>query len=131
MIQDIYEMDIGTCCFCGDECNPCSQSCGRCARSLTGFSLGWNPLPSHLTHVYDPDGKLDTPGEKFRDDEYQGQVHYTGIGSEPHLQYMSEGRFRRTIWLHRDEFNEPCPHDPRTCSLRVLVKWTGAELCPE
>lgn len=25
--------DIGTCCFCGDACNPCSQACGRCVRN--------------------------------------------------------------------------------------------------
>ncbi len=24
----------GTCCFCGDECNPASQSCGACTRRL-------------------------------------------------------------------------------------------------
>ena len=26
---------IGKCCFCGGDCNPCSQACGRCARDLT------------------------------------------------------------------------------------------------
>lgn len=26
--------NFGTCCFCGEGCNPCSQSCGRCARQL-------------------------------------------------------------------------------------------------
>ena len=25
---------INKCCFCNEECNPCSQSCGRCARNL-------------------------------------------------------------------------------------------------
>lgn len=42
------QKDIGICCFCGQECNPYSQTCGRCARALTGFSLGWNPPPSCL-----------------------------------------------------------------------------------
>ena len=23
------------CCFCGDECNELSQSCGRCARNIS------------------------------------------------------------------------------------------------
>jgi hypothetical protein len=23
---------VGKCCFCGGECNPCSQCCGRCIR---------------------------------------------------------------------------------------------------
>lgn len=26
---------IGYCCFCNDECNPASQSCGRCAREVS------------------------------------------------------------------------------------------------
>jgi Barwin family. len=25
--------DYGICCFCGEPCNPCSQSCGHCLRS--------------------------------------------------------------------------------------------------
>ena len=25
--------EYGVCCFCLGECNPCSQACGRCARS--------------------------------------------------------------------------------------------------
>lgn len=28
-------MDIGTCCYCGFECNPNSQACGSCMRSCT------------------------------------------------------------------------------------------------
>ena len=27
--------EYGECCFCGKECNPMSQSCGRCARKMT------------------------------------------------------------------------------------------------
>jgi hypothetical protein len=33
----LQEYDIGKCCFCGDECNPCSQVCGPCMR---GYYLG-------------------------------------------------------------------------------------------
>lgn len=32
--HDIYKYKIGQCCFCGFECNPCSQCCGRCARNM-------------------------------------------------------------------------------------------------
>jgi hypothetical protein len=46
------ESEIGICHFCGDHCNKSSQSCGRCMRTLTGFSLGWNILPAHLQYVY-------------------------------------------------------------------------------
>jgi len=36
--------EVNTCCFCGDECNPNSQSCGSCARRgtcamLAGYRL--------------------------------------------------------------------------------------------
>lgn len=27
-------IEIGTCCFCGQECNYCSQACGRCVRKM-------------------------------------------------------------------------------------------------
>ena len=37
------EESRGKCCFCNEECNPSSQSCGRCARAATGYSLGWMP----------------------------------------------------------------------------------------
>ena len=31
---------LGTCCFCGDECNKHSQACGRCSRNWNnGISL--------------------------------------------------------------------------------------------
>ena len=47
-----YELKIGECCFCKGDCNPLNQSCGSCARSMTGFSIGINKLPIHLRHVY-------------------------------------------------------------------------------
>lgn len=25
---------VGTCYMCNDDCNPCSQVCGRCARTM-------------------------------------------------------------------------------------------------
>lgn len=27
--------DYAVCCFCGEHCNPCSQSCGICARIIS------------------------------------------------------------------------------------------------
>ena len=34
-------LDIGVCCFCNNECNAMSQSCGSCSRqlSMSGFSF--------------------------------------------------------------------------------------------
>lgn len=26
--------EINKCCFCGEQCNPCSQCCGICARKM-------------------------------------------------------------------------------------------------
>lgn len=40
-------LDIGTCCFCGFECNPSSQSCGSCARGISGVAIGL-PVPIRL-----------------------------------------------------------------------------------
>lgn len=39
--------DVGTCCFCGFECNPLSQSCGSCTRGISGAAIGL-PVPDHL-----------------------------------------------------------------------------------
>ena len=33
--------EYGKCCFCNGPCNPQSQSCGSCARDVTGYALGW------------------------------------------------------------------------------------------
>ena len=35
------EPEYSICCFCDEHCNPCSQSCGRCAREMTMKMLGW------------------------------------------------------------------------------------------
>ena len=37
----------GKCCFCGDECNSLSQSCGSCSRGISGAVFGL-PVPEHL-----------------------------------------------------------------------------------
>jgi len=39
------DFNVGKCCFCNNDCNPMSQSCGRCARQVTGYALGWNNNP--------------------------------------------------------------------------------------
>lgn len=31
--------DFGHCCFCNDDCNPASQTCGRCARIASWYGL--------------------------------------------------------------------------------------------
>lgn len=40
-------LGVGTCCFCGFECNPLSQSCSSCSRSISGAAIGI-PVPHHL-----------------------------------------------------------------------------------
>jgi len=42
--KDNYEdfmSEFGKCCFCGDDCNPLSQSCGRCARVVSWFGIDY------------------------------------------------------------------------------------------
>jgi hypothetical protein len=52
----------GSCCFCNEECNPCSQSCGRCARQMTGWAIGMNTnkfvLKPTLEDLQDENDKL-------------------------------------------------------------------------
>lgn len=33
--DDANDWQPGKCCFCNDDCNPCSQACGRCSRTLS------------------------------------------------------------------------------------------------
>jgi len=48
IVNDIIEE--GKCCFCKNDCNPLSQSCGRCARSLSWYGFLPNyGLDSFLT----------------------------------------------------------------------------------
>ena len=43
--------EVGECCFCSGPCNPSSQSCGQCSRSIGAYRLGWSKLPSHLEYL--------------------------------------------------------------------------------
>ena len=43
--------EIGTCCFCNGECNPSSQTCGSCARKITGYALGNNNYPGEIKNI--------------------------------------------------------------------------------
>ena len=35
--NQLIEEEIGICCFCKGQCNPCSQACGKCARMMTAY----------------------------------------------------------------------------------------------
>ena len=37
--KEYHDPEYGVCCFCNGECNPCSQSCGICARVMTMRAL--------------------------------------------------------------------------------------------
>lgn len=44
-IPDYLTNEYNKCCFCNEECNPSSQTCGRCARIATSICIGhllWN-----------------------------------------------------------------------------------------
>lgn len=40
--------DVGICYICKENCNPSSQTCGRCARNLTMDALGWDRISTSL-----------------------------------------------------------------------------------
>lgn len=44
-ISEINDYDQNVCFVCNFPCNPNSQTCGSCARKITGASLGWNINP--------------------------------------------------------------------------------------
>lgn len=35
------DFEYGICCFCENQCNPHSQSCGKCARDITMIMMVW------------------------------------------------------------------------------------------
>lgn len=122
MSQNNDTLEYETCCYCGDYINPSSQCCGRCARLGTGHVMGWNSLPSYMQPEHDL--------FQYRNDNYQGLIYYTGIGSTPQTEYMTELQFRKLMHACRNDFNKELPYDPHKCSLRLLVNWVGAVLTP-
>jgi len=98
---------IGICCFCNDDCSPYSQCCKTCARSMTGIVMGW-----------------DVPLAK----EKPIKIYYTGIGSNPDMEIMSEIYFREIMRLNVNNFNEICPYDIKNCELKLLLDWSGATI---
>jgi hypothetical protein len=37
-----FNWEEGICYECHEQCNPCSQVCGRCARRMTMQLMGWS-----------------------------------------------------------------------------------------
>jgi hypothetical protein len=79
---------VGTCCFCEGECNPMSQSCGVCARKMTGWSIGMNKIPSYLKDdvIWNPpflraDGVYS--GDEFRKLVYDLKIWCASIDEDP------------------------------------------------
>jgi len=42
---------ISTCCFCQNECNPLSQSCGRCARYISTYGYEEFEIQNNITNI--------------------------------------------------------------------------------
>ncbi len=102
---------IGVCCFCNDDCSSYSQCCKTCARSMTGVVMGWD-IPVTQEH----------PSVK------PIEIYYTGIGSKPDMQVMSETYFREILTLNVNNFNEMCPYDIKNCDINLLLDWSGATI---
>ena len=98
---------IGVCCFCNDDCSAYSQCCKTCARSMTGIVMGW-----------------DIPLAK----EKSIKIYYTGIGSNPSMEIMSEIYFREIMTLNVNNFNEIFHYDIKNCDLELLLDWSGASI---
>jgi len=52
MSDDETSDSVGKCCFCGEECNWMSQSCGFCARRATSRLLAMSPTEAVETARY-------------------------------------------------------------------------------
>jgi hypothetical protein len=68
--------EVGKCCFCGFGCNPCSQSCGGCARIITGHALGWNNLPPYLKYLNSYENT------RNKDDEFESKSNNSNSESD-------------------------------------------------
>ena len=101
-------LDIGICCFCGDDCNACSQCCGLCSRSLTGNAMGWD------ISIFPKQEPM--------------QIYYSGIGADLDMEFMTEIYFRQIMLFNADNFNEICPYDIQNCKLELLVNWSGGSI---
>jgi len=120
-MSDQEIIDNGICCFCGNDCNPLSQSCGSCTRSLSWYgtipSLEYKKESNNNSYI-----EIDLSDEEFRNDNYNGKIYYNN-------KFMNEKSFRQLIWFKLDEDFEDknCNYDPRNCSIKVLVEKFGAK----
>jgi len=66
------QWDVGTCCYCGDECSISSQACRICMRSMSGYGIISNSLPCHLRNfqpaIYISDTDSDTEEEETKEE---------------------------------------------------------------
>jgi hypothetical protein len=74
---------------------------------MTGIVMGW-----------------DIPLDK----EKPIEIYYTGIGSNPSMEIMSEIHFREIMTLNVNNFNEIFPYDIKNCELDLLLDWSGATI---
>ena len=115
-MSDQEIMGNGICCFCNNDCNPLSQSCGSCARSLSCYGtiqlLEYKKESNSNSSI-----EIDLSDEEFRNDNYNGKIYYNN-------KFMNEKSFRQLIWFKLDEDFEDknCTYDPRNCSIKVLVE---------
>ena len=104
---------IGTCSFCGDDCNVQSQICGSCARES---SLGVNIYTGYPSET-----------ETKSNDNEKPLIFYTGIGTTFEKVCFTEEEFRNLIAKNTNNFKKICPYNPQTCDIEILMKWSGAE----
>lgn len=108
------EYEVGRCCFCGDDCNPDSQSCGGCARDMVMTSMGWNKKKVK-----------NTPTQKNKV-SHTSQVYFTEFGVKNY--YMSQEEFRQFLIDNMDKFPMEIPYDIHNCDIMELIQLVGASL---
>lgn len=64
----------------------------------------------------------------FRNDNYEGLIYYSGVGTKNNMHYFNENEFRQLIWKNMEKSKKLCPHDPRFCHILDIVSWSGAFL---
>lgn len=97
------EEEVGICCFCGDYCNPCSQSCGSCARNQTALLFSWRPSLNSFS-----------PNQ-------EKNILF-------HKKHYSEEKFRKLINVNKCDFDKQLHLNPMTCDLGELVNLVGATI---
>lgn len=101
---------LGRCCYCNDECNPMSQTCGRCPREFNGAIFGWNEIPIHFIKTLEMNRVKD--------------AYYNIVAGNRSTSETDELRDA----VNANVFIDIFPFDTKYCDIDILLKWVGQQL---